>query len=52
MKIKILYLITACALLLTAFIVYEMEKSCQDENYFIVHYTTRSAWEYEKPPNE
>jgi hypothetical protein len=52
MKVNFHYLITACALLLTAFTVFEMNKSFQEENYFILHYTPSPAWEHEKPPNE
>lgn len=52
MKLKILYVFTACLLLLTTFIVFEMNKSFQDDNYFILHYTPGPEWEHDKPPNE
>lgn len=52
MKLKILYPIIACTLLLTAFTVFENNKSFQEVNYFILHYTPGPAWENEKPLNE
>lgn len=39
-------------MLLTAFTVFEMNKSYQDENFFILHYTPGPTWDHEKPPNE